>query len=67
MPFTNTTTRAYGRTSVSHVKRVRERWIDIAAVAAITAFVALRLAPVDRIQLPGFGVLRLASRSSAPR
>lgn len=27
--------------SVSHVKRVRERWIDIAAVAAITALVAL--------------------------
>ena len=27
--------------SVSHVKRVRERWVDIAAVAAITAFVAL--------------------------
>ena len=27
--------------SVSHVKRVRERWIDIAVVAGITAFVAL--------------------------
>ena len=37
----NTTAPSLRADSVSYVKRLRERWIDVAAVAAITAFVAL--------------------------